>query len=360
MATLPRKASVWNPGADVTPTDSNLAVELADSSIVTRGDAKVAVNRILAGAVATTLHLWIEKQAVHLESDFGASGDGIIDDTTAVVNALASGKVVVGNPLSTYAVSGNITLPATAYIRDCKFKQLTPNNASRRTLTATNATSIFLNNVTVDINGDGSNGTVTDAAGIWLSGCNKVVLENVEVFGNGYTNGIVVVDCNDVRMISPYVHDMIHGTASSANPGDDRINGIWLIRGNRVIIIAPKVNNLLGRWLGQPQFNRYTRGITVSGTQGWSIVGPTIDNVDQGIDVTGSENAERGNILGGTVDNCYTWGVKFANTPSFCSVVGVSSWRAGIAGFICSPPASALSQQTQYILSFRITFSLVS
>lgn len=279
----------------------------------------------------------------------GAVGDGVADDTAVITAALATGKIVVGSPGKVYGVTGNISLPAVTRMRDIHLKQLSPNASDRRTLTCSSATLIHLQNVVVDINGNGDHGTVNDAAGIWLASCNRVILEHCEVFGNGYTNGIVIVDCDDARIISPHIHDMTHGTASSANPGDDRINGLWLIRGSRAVVIAPRINDLLGRWLGQAAFNRYTRGITVSGTKNWVILGGTVENVDQGLDITGSENSERFAVIGLVTQDCYTWGMKCANTVTYGVFSACQAWRAGIAGFVASPPSSVLSPQTQFI-----------
>lgn len=284
--------------------------------------------------------------------DFGAVGDGVTDDTAAVnaalVNANLTGRPVSGLGL-TYAVSGNITLPAIADIRDAAFRQLTPNSTSRRTLYQLNGTLCHLVNVKVDRNGTGAYGSVQDAAGIYISATNRVILDNVEVTGSDYGNGIVCVDCDDVRMVNPYVHDMTHGTNATADPGDDRMQGVWLIRGNRAVIIAPRVQNLKAMWSGHAAFNRWTRGIAVSGTKNWTIVAPEIDNVDQGIDISGDENPEFFAVLGGTASNCYTWGYKCANSVQNGQFLGCLAYRCGIAGFVASAPSVVMSDLTQKI-----------
>lgn len=64
--------------------------ELADTSSPALGDALVGVKRTLANAAAATLHQWHEKQAIHANAEFGAVGDGVTNDTTALNNAIAA------------------------------------------------------------------------------------------------------------------------------------------------------------------------------------------------------------------------------------------------------------------------------
>lgn len=283
---------------------------------------------------------------------YGAVGNGVTDDLAAINAALAAanGKWIRGNPTKIYAISGNLTLPSTTRMRDIKFKQLAPNDGSRRTIYASGATHIHLENVSVDLNGDGSNGTVASSAGMWFSSVTKLILNNCEVFGNGYTNGIVTASCNDVRMYAPYIHDMTHGTSTSANPLDDRINGIWTLSCNRVVITAPIIKNLLGRWSGQAAFNRYTRGITDGGSKDYHLIAPTIENVDQGYDNTGDNGALRFTVQGGSATNCYTYGFKVANCPQYGSFIGIMAYRCGKSGFVASPPGvNPTSPQVRYI-----------
>ena len=57
--------------------------------------------------------------------DFGARGNGVDDDTTSINNWLAagaSGLQLTGYNGKTYAVAGNITLPAIVRMRRAKFK----------------------------------------------------------------------------------------------------------------------------------------------------------------------------------------------------------------------------------------------
>ena len=78
-----------------------LMSDLADSSDVAKGDALVGIKRTASGATASTVHAFNEDRIVNVKTDFGAKGDGVTDDTSAITNAIASGKAVFF-PAGTY------------------------------------------------------------------------------------------------------------------------------------------------------------------------------------------------------------------------------------------------------------------
>lgn len=298
------------------------------------------------GAVETTVQDKLRETVSFL--DFGAVGDGVEDDSAAILLALATGATCTGAG-RTYGIDGNLTLPASVHIRDATFLQLNPGATTRRTLYQSAGTLCRLENIKVNINGDGLGGEASDAAGIYISGCARVNMVDVEVTGNDKGTGILLADCDDVTLDRPYVHDMKHGDSTSSDPGDDKMQGIWLIRGTRAVINSPVIRSLHAEWSGQAAFNRYTRGIAVSGTENFTINAPLISDVDQGIDISGDENPQYFSIVGGAVEECYTWGVKCANSTQDGSVLGTTAKRCGIAGFVASAPTVTMTYQTQQL-----------
>lgn len=267
----------------------------------------------------------------------GAVGDGTTNDTSAINAALASGKPVFGDREKTYAVSGDITRTSgSVYMDGVQLKQLDHFHASRRTLWFTGLTKLTLRDVRIDRNGDGSGGSIGDAAGIWASGCTTVIIDDLEVTGNDKGNGLVLVDCDEIRVSRPWIHDIRGGTSAHAVMTDDAVNGIWIVRGARGVVEAPRIKNLTTQWTGQAAWTRYTRGIAVSGAADLQINVPTVNSVDQGIDLTGSDNPDRIVIMGGAVTDCRTWGVKCANTVTFSRIIGVTARNCGLGGFVAS------------------------
>jgi hypothetical protein len=99
---------------------------------------------------------------------FGAIADGTSDDTAAItawLNAASAADVWADAQGGTLAVTGNITLPDNCRLKNARFKQLDPDDISRRTLTRTSGSgALILQNVVVDKNGDGFQGSIGDAA----------------------------------------------------------------------------------------------------------------------------------------------------------------------------------------------------
>ncbi len=77
---------------NITPESASLS----DTTNPANGDALVGVKRVSTGSVATTVHGWIERQAVSL-LDFGAIGDGS-DESTKISNAI-NAAIALGVPL---------------------------------------------------------------------------------------------------------------------------------------------------------------------------------------------------------------------------------------------------------------------
>ncbi|MDX2233790.1 MAG: hypothetical protein NW200_04760 [Hyphomonadaceae bacterium] len=282
--------------------------------------------------------------------DFGARGDGTTDDTAAWAAALASGRLVSGDRRRVYAVTGNLALPDITDVREAIFKQLSPNNAGRRTLYFDGGSLCRLIGVGVDRNGNGLNGTIGDAAAAWIANCDRVEIDDFEAYGNDIGNGLAIVDCNGPRIRRPYIHDMRHGDSASANPGDDRINGVWLVRGEGAQIVDLRIKNLRGQWTSQAAIARYTRGLAVSGAASVSVIGGDVDVVDQGVDITGSDNPRRIVVQGVHARNCWTWGFKAANTATEVTLDGVHAYRCGLAGVAISGNGAALTPYTGRVI----------
>lgn len=95
---------------------SNLQLDLADTTDNAKGDALVGFRQsdasgFLLGATARTVNTKLS-DSVSIK-DFGAVGDGVVNDYAAIQAAFASGKVAISIPNGTYNLAGNtLTLPA--------------------------------------------------------------------------------------------------------------------------------------------------------------------------------------------------------------------------------------------------------
>lgn len=95
--------------APVSGSASALALDLANTSDSTKGDALLGVKQPFTGAFARTQH---DKNAEFVSiKDFGAVGDGVTDDTAALTAALAASKHVVVPSGLTPLISSTVTVP---------------------------------------------------------------------------------------------------------------------------------------------------------------------------------------------------------------------------------------------------------
>jgi hypothetical protein len=92
---------------------ANALAQLSNSSSTSQGDALVAVKRTFTGAVATTLHAWIEAQAIHLIADLQANAAGAVD-VTAKIQAALDGGYDVTLPRGTFLVSDALVVPTSS------------------------------------------------------------------------------------------------------------------------------------------------------------------------------------------------------------------------------------------------------
>ena len=280
-------------------------------------------------------------------SRFGAVCDGVTDDRTAILSAFASGLPLTGNRL-TCAVSGDLTIPAGGvYLQDVELKQLSPTGSvERRTLYYSSASNgpITLKRVTVNRNGSPTDSlTVNQAAGIWLAGTagnlnSNIYLEDVEVYGDGPGIGIAVVYASNPRLIRPYVHDM--RWQKTVDPCTEQVIGIWPISVTNGYIESPKVKNLTGvvvngvpsgacalpAVIGAGVSAPYqTDGISVSAATGLTVANGYIENVSEGIDVSGS--------LPNT--NVWLYGMNYYNNGAICEKWYHDPYYGGSVGSRC-------------------------
>ncbi len=279
---------------------------------------------------------------------YGATPGGTVDASAGLLAAItaAAGKPVTGGGL-TYGISGSFSLPASTWLQDMTLKQLTPDAAGDvRTLTSASVDAIRLVRVKVDRNGSGANGALSDDAGVYISGGAKHYFEDVEVTGDDMGTGFAIVGASNFECVRPYAHDMDY--LLGADPGDDRVQGIWFQNCSKFSVADPIAHDLGGNF-GGGATTRYSRGIVYGGCSDFTVHNPRSWNVDQGHDITGSDGNVRWQITGGLMQDCYTFGFKFANSARDGTIVGAAAERCGQAGFIASGPADTISVMTSDI-----------
>lgn len=271
----------------------------------------------------------------------GAAGNGITSDNTAILNAITA-AILLGKPVDglgkTYAITGNLVLVAYAWLRNIKFKQLTPAAGTVRTLTSAGGNGIRLEDVIVDRNGDGTNGVHQVDAGVYISGGSKHFLEKVEVYGDDIGSGIALVGVSDSWLVDSSAHDIKYDLAS--DPGNDRVQGVWLSGCSNVRLRNVRAYDIGGDFGGGYTL-RYSRGFCFNGNTGVRLWGCDVEDVDQGYDVTGSVGNSRFVFDACSAVDCMTYGFKAANTARDIQYGNCIAERCGLSGFIASGPTGS-------------------
>lgn len=291
-----------------------------------------------AGKLETAGGVWWEiANAIISPEMLGALGDGTTDDKPAFTDALTIGRPVIGNPIKTYAVDGNLSVPDDTHLENIHFKQLTHDGGDRRTIFGNSVDRVKLINVTVDRNGDGTYGGFNDDAGIWLASGEGHLLDRVTVFGDDMGNGIAMQTCTDFLITRTVVRDMAYDLVS--DPGDDRVQGILVNNCSDFTISETTVHDLGGDY-GSGSTTKWSRGIAFGGCSDFIVYASKAYDIDQGFDVTGGVGNRRYRFIGCEVRDGYTWGFKAANTAINGTYVGCHAYRCGYAGFVASGPAA--------------------
>lgn len=274
----------------------------------------------------------------------GAIGDGISDDTAAVRNCLSMAfqtGIPIDGGARIYAIAGNLSISRAIHpwIRSLRIRQLEPING-RTTLHFEHCEGIRVDELAIDVGRSKNVGDQNSTFGLWVEGGSRHRIRNVEVSGQGKNSLIAIWDTSD----SIYEELLAHN-AEFDDPAasDDVIQGIWLYGNEDCVLKRPVVANLTGNasYVGKRFGNLRTRGIVLNKNSRLSIVDAEISNVDQGIDLTGSDGNRQCVVSAGNSRDCASAGVKLANSAVDCKVIGHTSTRCGMYGFVASGPAEA-------------------
>lgn len=270
---------------------------------------------------------------------FGARGDGKTDDTRAVHEALDH---AIGNRLpldggsAVFGISANIVMRRRSdpWIRSLRLRQLAPAN-DRKSLCFSACERIRIDSLQVDVGTHADTGYMNDSAGLWVEGGSGHNIRNVEAFGSGKNSLIFILGTTGSTYSNLLARDARYDAPAAR---DDVLQGIFMLKNVDCTLDRPKVSRLSGN--ASPAFpNRFTRGIVLGGNVRVRIVDASVSDVDQGIDVTGSDGNRDCLIIRASCHRCTTAGVKLANSAVGCKVIDSVAEHCGLMGFFASGPS---------------------
>ncbi|WSH67112.1 hypothetical protein U8Q05_12150 [Rhizobium ruizarguesonis] len=274
---------------------------------------------------------------------------GYVNNSTDILasatKAIALGYRIRGTPGRVYGISGTIVPIQGTWLEDLSFKQLAPAaTTSVCTIKSASTNSITLRRVTVDRNGAGTGGSLGGAAGIWLEAGSLHTIDDCEVFGSDAGSGMVFNGCSNFKVNRPYVHDILYVAASL--PADDQCMAILFNGCTNFSIFEPRINHL-GGIVGGSFRRAFGRMLCFGfGCSEFRVYGGEIQDGDVGIDLSGSKGNTFYTVIGVTVRDVETWGIKQSNYNRFGRIVACDVYRAGSAGYVLSGPTVNVDPST--------------
>lgn len=301
--------------------------------------------------------------------DFGATGDGVADDTASLQAALDTGELVY-LPTGTYKVTAHLDLSngsgfvgtPEAIVRfdgDYRFQ-------------GNHVSDLLFSNFTIQRNMPAN--TATEAS-IQLFYCHDIVIDAMRILDHkSLTPAITIrgsfVDLSDntesynVRITDNVIENYQRVAPDGIGSGGDegvKGSGIsvahtkdFVISGNRVVekerYFTPSSSLV----------NFQGSGIEVISSIYGTVTNNVVDYAGQGIDIGGghninstgqtTDNGFRGSqyvtVTGNSIVDIYSAGIKFVNGASFNTVSGNTIARSGLVGIWLGPGATAVQDKT--------------
>ncbi len=248
---------------------------------------------------ATSTGFTVSSTASCSITSFGAVGDGVTNNATAIQNTFnyaATNKCTALIPAGTFAYSGTLTAKAIAVAGTGAGSILKALDTNNEALTLTGSGGSISNLVLL---GTGTTRNVTyQAAMIWINNATNFTVQNVLINGGscvgiynaGGQNGVI-----ENNTVENTLADSITNTNGASgitvkgnrvvNSGDDGIsNNSYLQDSNTVHNITVQGNTILK--------NKWGRGLEVSGGSNISFIGNYVDNLDGYADMYVASEAE--------------------------------------------------------------------
>ena len=264
---------------------------------------------------------------------FGAAGDGVTDDTEAVIRAMGECETPVFFPEGKYLITKTLDIP---YSNSGIFGEKDKDGKSLVTICVDEDIDVLKaekrGNIVLDsffIKKKWINNSPKE--GILIRTCTDVYINNVEISGFSARRGIAIEYSESFNITNNFVHDF---SASAA----DTIKGGGLVDSYAIAVANSKKGNIQGNRINnieikEPLLSKrfyQSDGININGCEGILIEKNNISNVGEGIDVIGSKNIT---VNENYFENTFHCGIKLIHGTRDCTFTGNTIKNATMSGF---------------------------
>jgi parallel beta-helix repeat protein len=271
---------------------------------------------------------WVAAAAPVTPGDYGALGNGVADDSSAVQAALSTGRIIhlVGG---TYRITQRLDVPANGgivgpgtIVHDFNLSLPPDDPISLDAALWVGGDDVQLSDFTIRkvfTDGSYSSGIVVDhRAG--------ALIRNVEISGYSARYGIHLIECSDFEVSGCYIHDFMMNT--TADMIQDSPAGLRVTRSHRGVIAGNRVFRIEAGPIGRASISpivpsygpqRYqSDNMTLTQCSGIAVTGNVCVTSGEGIDMLLSTACT---LSGNVISDTWFLAVKMLGS-SFCSVTG--------------------------------------
>lgn len=184
--------------------------------------------------------------------DFGAVGNGTADDSTALQNALSSGRIVT-LPGGSFRITRRMNIPANGGLVGAGTILHDFDTSPAPGLPSANDYAFFTNGANVRLEGFKLKKTFIDgsyACGIVADHANNITIKDVEISGYSARYGIHIIESENIQVTGCYIHSFMMNTTAdmiSDSPAGLRVTRCvrGIVSNNRVINIQVGTTGLV-------------------------------------------------------------------------------------------------------------------
>ena len=264
---------------------------------------------------------------------FGAQARADVDDTEAMKRAFDSGCTLDGEGL-TYRVHGELRM-SQPELRAATFVDNGTGDIPL-SLQLYDTDHIRLDSLTLDRGTNPEVGEIGRARTLDIQRAQDVQLGNLTFYGHGRGTALSLIDVEQGSVDDVVIRDMGWRNDDFYK---EQLVGMWLQRTENVKIQRATIRNLYElREDGSP-FTQETDGITFGNSTSFEVRDCFIQNVGEGIDITGSDGNTNFEVSGCVVMDAYAYGIKCSNSAYHGKIYDSEVYRAGYAGFVFEGPS---------------------